>query len=203
MPAVIATEAECVKWSADFGLSITSRLLGSLMKFLRTGKSIRLWINLDTETPDHKRPISRSVASVLMRRRSLQLFLDPAIREFPWIFSAVWSFNSNSHMLQSTQHPEILEFQRLLPYRITIQMGKSSQVVLSSHPQLLLPHQREAARNAMAVKRQQIASRACRSANCVLIARNSCFRDCGTFARSCRASQCQCSFGSCGYQSTC
>ena len=33
-----------------------------------------------------------------------------------------------------SQHtPEILEFQRLLPYRIMIQVGKSSQIVLSSH----------------------------------------------------------------------
>ena len=82
-------------------------------------------------------------------------------------FSAVWTFNSNSRMLQSTHHPEILEIQRLLPYRITIQMEKRSQVVLSSHQQLLLPLQREAARNSMAVRRHQIASRACRSANCL------------------------------------
>ena len=45
-------------------------------------------------------------------------------------------------------------------------MGKSSQVVLSSHQQLL-PLQREAARKAMTVRRQQTASRACRSANCL------------------------------------
>ena len=59
------------------------------------------------------------------------------------------------------------EFQRLLPHRITIQTGKSSQVVLSSHQQLVRPLQREAARSAMTVRRQQISSRACRSANCV------------------------------------
>ena len=35
VPAVFANEAECVKWSVDFGLSVTSRLLDSLMKFLR------------------------------------------------------------------------------------------------------------------------------------------------------------------------
>ena len=35
------------------------------------------------------------------------------------------------------------------------------------HQQLLLQLQREAPRNAMAVRRQQIASRACRSASCV------------------------------------
>ena len=73
VPAVFATGAECVKWSADFGLSVTYRLLDSLMKFLRAGRSIPLWINLDANTPDFKRPISQTIASVLMRRRSLQL----------------------------------------------------------------------------------------------------------------------------------
>ena len=38
VPAVFATGAECVKWSADFGLSVTSRLLDSLMKSLRVGE---------------------------------------------------------------------------------------------------------------------------------------------------------------------
>ena len=45
VPAVFATEAECVKWQADVGLSVTSRLLDSLMKSLRAGRSVRLWIN--------------------------------------------------------------------------------------------------------------------------------------------------------------
>ena len=72
-PAVFATGAECEKWSADFGLSVTSRLLDSLMKFLRAGRSVRLWINLDANTPDYKKPISQTIAGVLMRRRSLQL----------------------------------------------------------------------------------------------------------------------------------
>ena len=167
VPAVFATGAECVKWSADFGLSVTSRLLDSLMKALRAGRSVRLWINLDMDTPDHKKPMSRTISSLLMRRRSLQLLSRlQQFRSFPG-FSAVWTFNSNSRMLQSTHHPEILEFQRLLPHRITIQTEKSSQVVLSSHQQPLLPLQREAARSAMAVRRQQIASRACRSANCL------------------------------------
>ena len=84
-----------------------------------------------------------------------------SIPEFPWIQRGVDPFNSNSRMLQPTHHPEILEFQRLLPYRITIQVGKSSQIVLSSHQQLLLPLQRETARNAMSVRRQPFASRAC------------------------------------------
>ena len=162
MPAVFATEAECVKWPADFGLSVTSRLLDSLMKSLRARRSVRLWINLDTDTRDHKLPISRTIASALMRRRSLQLLSRlRRFRSFPGS-SAVWSFNSNSRMLQPTHHPEIWEFQRLLQCRITIQVGKSSHIVLSSHQQLL-PLQREVAQNAMAVRRQQIDSRACRS----------------------------------------
>ena len=89
-----------------------------------------------------------------MGRRSLQLLSQ--LQRFPSFpgLSAVWTFNSISLMLQPTHHPENLEFQRSLPYRITIQVGKSSQIVLSSHEQLLLPLQREAARNAMAVRRQ-------------------------------------------------
>ena len=70
-------------------------------------------------------------------------------------------------MLQWKHHPEFLEFQRLLPHRISIQTGKSSLVVLSSHQQLLRPLQREAVRSAITVRRRQISSRACRSANCV------------------------------------
>ena len=128
-----------MKWPADLGLSATSRLLDSLMKSLRAWRSVRLWINLDTDTPDHRMPISRTIASALMQRRSLQLLSRlRRFRNFPGC-SAVWTFNSDSRMLQPTHHPEILEFQRLLPYRITIQVGKSSQIVLSSHQQLLLP----------------------------------------------------------------
>ena len=133
VPAVFATGAKCVKWSADFGLSVTSRLLDSLMKFLRAGRSVWLWINLDANTPAHKKPIPQTIAGVLMRRRSLQLL--SRLRRFRSFhgFSAVCTFNANSRTLQSTHHPENLEFPRLLPHRITIQTGKSSQVVLSSH----------------------------------------------------------------------
>ena len=168
VPAVFATGAECVKWSADFGLSFTPRLLDSLMKFLRAGRSVRLWINLDANTPDYKRPISQTIASVLMRRRSLQLLSRlRRFRSFPG-FCAVWTFDANSRMLQSKHHPEFLEFhQRLLPHQISIQTGNSFLVVLSSHQQLLRPLQREAVWSAMTVRRRQISSRACRSANCV------------------------------------
>ena len=96
-----ATGAKCVKWSADFGLSVTSRLLDSLMKFLRAGRSVRLWINLDANAADYRRPISQTIASVLMRRRSLQLL--SRLRRF-WSFPgfcAVWTVDANSRMLQS------------------------------------------------------------------------------------------------------
>ena len=134
---------------------------------LRAGRSVRLWINLDANTPDYKRPISQTIASVLMRRRSLQLLSRlRRFRSFPG-FCAEWTFDANSRMLQSKHHPDFLEFQRLLPQRVTIQTGKSSLVVLSSHQQLLRPLQRETVRSAMTVRRRQISSRACRSANCV------------------------------------
>ena len=107
VPAVFATGAECVKWSADFGLSVTSRLLYSLMKFLRAGRSVRLWINVDANTPDYRRRISQATASVLMRRRSLQLLSRlRRFRSFPG-FCAVWTVDANSCMLQSKHHPGI------------------------------------------------------------------------------------------------
>ena len=166
VPAIFATGAECVKWCADFGLSVTSRLLDSLMKFLRAGRSVQLWINLDANTPDYRRPIVQTIASVLMRRRSLQLlFRLRRFRRFPG-FCAVWTVDANSRMFQSKCHPEFWEFQRVLPHRVLIQTGKSSLVVPSSHQQLR-PLQREATRSAMTVRRRQISSRACRSANCV------------------------------------
>ena len=214
VPAVFATGAECGKCPADFGLSVTSRLLDSLMKFLRAGRSVRLWTNLDANTPYHKKPISRTIAGVLMRRRSLQLLSRlRRCRGFPG-FSAAWTFNSNGRMLQPTHHPVILDFERLLPHRITTQTGKSSHVEMSSHQQQLLAFQREAARSAMTVRRQQIASRALSISKLCLKsrdrlscttkgARNPCVRDCETISKSRRASQCQCSFGSCGYKSTC
>ena len=103
VPAVFATGVVCLKWSADFGLSVTSRLLDSLMKFLRAGRSVRLWINLDANTPDYKRPISQTIASVLMRRRSLQLLSRlRTISEFPWILRAVDCRRQQSHVAVET-----------------------------------------------------------------------------------------------------
>ena len=86
-------------------------LLGcwTLTKALRAGRSVRLWINLDTDTPDHKKPISRTISSVLMRRRSLQLLSWlPRFRSFPG-FSAVWSFNAN-HVAVDTSFQKCWNF---------------------------------------------------------------------------------------------
>ena len=151
-------------------------------------------------------PFPRPIASVLMRRRSLQLLSRlRRFRSFPG-FCAVWTVDANSRMLQSKYHPEFLEFQRLLPHRVSIQTGKSSLVVLSSHQQLLRPLQREATRSAMTVRRRQISSRACRSANCVSKAvidylvqqkvPETLVGNRETFTGSRSASQCQCSWGS-------
>ena len=104
LPAVFAAGPEFVRWPADFGLSVTSRLLDSLMKSMRASRSVR-WINLDTNTPVTRCPLPEPLP--VMRRRSLQLLsrLRP-FRKFLG-FSAVWTFNSNSRMLQPTHHPEI------------------------------------------------------------------------------------------------
>ena len=128
VPAIFATGAECVKWSADCGLSVTSRLLDSLMKFLRAWEKCPA---VDQSGCRHSRlqeAISQTIASVLMRRRSLQLLSRlRRFRGFPR-FCAVWTVDANSRMLQSKYHPEFLEFQRLLPHQVSIQ-----------HQQLLHP----------------------------------------------------------------
>ena len=71
--------------------------------------------HLDANTPDYKKPISQTIAGVLMRRRSLQLLSRlRRFRSFPG-FSAVWTFNANSRMLQSTHHPEIFGISTIAP----------------------------------------------------------------------------------------
>ena len=140
----------------------TARLLDSLMKSLRAGRSVQLWINLDTDTPDHKMPISRTSANALMRRWSRQLLSRlRRFRNFP-VFSAVWTFNSNSRMLQQTHHPEILEFQRLLPYRITNHDPRGKEISDCA----VIPSTTTASASARGGPKQ-IASRACRPAKCV------------------------------------
>ena len=108
--AVLATGAEIAKWPKDFGLSAISQLLDSLMKPLCAGRSIRLWINLDTPPPDHLTSLSRNIARALIRGRSQQLQSRLwSFRNFPG-FSAVWTCKPDSLMLQPCHHPEILEF---------------------------------------------------------------------------------------------
>ena len=191
-------------------------LLGcwTLTKSLRAGRSVRLWIksghghsrSQEAHFPNHFQCFdAKTVTSTLVS--------PPAISEFPG-FSAVWNFNSNSRMLPSTHHSRNFGISTIVSAPNHDSDGEefSGRPVISSTT--LLPLQREAARSAMAVRRLQIASRACRSANCVskavidyLVQQNVpetlVSEDCETFSGRRRASQCQCSFGSCGYQSTC
>ena len=167
VPAVFATGAEFVRWPSDLGLLVTSQLLDSVMKSLRTGGTVRLWIDWDIPVPIDKADFPRAIASVSFRRRSRQLL--SRLRRFRNFsgFCAIWTCCSKSLILQPTHHPDFLEFQRLLPHRISINVGGEVQIVLTSHRQLVRPLRRQATRNAMAVRRQQIASRACRSTNFV------------------------------------
>ena len=109
-------------------------LLGcwTLTKALRAGRSVRQWIksghghsrSQEAHFPKHFQCFdAKTVTSTLVSA--------PAISEFPWIQRGVelqFQPCCSRHII-----PEILEFQRLSPHRITIQTGKSSQVVLSSH----------------------------------------------------------------------
>ena len=151
VPAVFVTGAECVKWPADFGLSVTSRLLDSLMKSLRAGRSVRLWIKLDMDTPDHKMPISRTIAR---RRRSPQLFVSTTgIPEFAWIQCGVDLQFQQSHVAADTSSRNL---------------GISTVAPVPNHdPGVKEFSDCAVMSSAVAVRRQQIASRACRSANCV------------------------------------
>ena len=154
-----------MRWPSDLGLPVTSQLLDSVMKSLRTGRTVRLWIDWDIPVLIHRADFPRAVARVLFRRRSRQLL--SRLRRFRNFsgFCALWTSRSKSLMLQPTHHPEFLEFQRFLPDRISINVG--GEIQMTSHHQLLRPVGRKATRSAMAVRRQQIASRACRSTNCV------------------------------------
>ena len=113
------------------------------------------------QSPDYKRPISETIASVLMRRRSLQLLSRRRrFRSFPG-FYAVWTFVSTPTVACCSRNI-IQNF-----WNFNDCFRTDSLVVLSSRQQLLRPHQREAVRSAMTVRGRQISSRACRSANCV------------------------------------
>ena len=112
-------------------------LLGcwTLTKSLRAGRSVRQWINLDTDTPDHKKPISRSISSVSMQRRSLQLLSRlPRFRSFPG-FSTVWSFNSN-HVAVDTSFQKLRNFNDCLRTESRFRRGR----VLRSSCHLIHKH---------------------------------------------------------------
>ena len=172
-----------------------------------------MWINLDTPEPDHKMSPSRNIANALIRRRSQ---LSSRLRRFRNVsgFSAVWTCKSDSRMLQPPHHPEISEFQRLLPHRASTNVGQDFQVVLTSHQQLLLPAStrgdskcdgcQETANRLPSLSVSKLTLKSRDQLPCTTKeARNPCVRDCETFSGIRRAPQCQCSFGSCGYHSTC
>ena len=142
--------------------------------------------NLDRLVPEHTLPVP--LFADVLSNFCLDFF-------FFGIYLDSARCKSDSLMPQPTHHTEILEFQRLLPHRVSISVGKDFQVVLRRHQQLLRPLQRESALKAMVATRQQLASRACQSTDCVskAVLPNWCVRDCETFSGSRRASQCQCS----------
>ena len=79
-----------MKWSADFGLSVTSRLVDSLMKFLRAGRSVPAVDQSGCERcrlqeahfPDHCQCIDeKTITSTLVS--------TPTFLEFPWILRGV------------------------------------------------------------------------------------------------------------------
>ena len=114
----------------------------------------------EAHLPNHCRCLdAKTVTSTLVS--------TPRFSQFPWIQGGVDLQFQQSHVAAETSSRNF-GFSTIAPHRITIQTGKSSHVVLSSHQQLLLPLQREAARSAMTVRRQQIASRSCRSVNCLI-----------------------------------
>ena len=62
VPAVFATGAEFVRWRSDLGMPVTSALPDSVMKSLRTGRTVRLWIDWDIPVPIHRADFPRAVA---------------------------------------------------------------------------------------------------------------------------------------------
>ena len=90
VPAIFATGAECVKWSADFGLSVTSRLLDSLMKFLRAGRSVRLWNQSGCEHSRLQEAHFPKHCQCFDAKTATPTFVStPTFPEFPWILRGV------------------------------------------------------------------------------------------------------------------
>ena len=90
VPAIFATGAECVKWSADLGLSVTSRLLDSLMKFLRAGRSVSgcgsIWMRTLQITGG---PFPRPLPVFCEKTITSTLVSTPTFPEIPWILRGV------------------------------------------------------------------------------------------------------------------
>ena len=158
-------------------------------------------------------PFPKPLPVFLMRKRSLQLLSRlRRFRSFPG-FCAVWIVDANSRMLQSKHHPEFLEFQRLLPHRVSIQTGKSSLAVLSITSTTTASASargspeyddcQETTDFFSCLSISKLCLKGCdRLSSVTESARNPCVRNRETFSGSRPASQCQCSCGSCGYQST-
>ena len=168
------------------------------------------WTHLDTPVPDLKMSLHRNVASALIRRRSEQLlsrlrrflnFLNsarcgqshvaddssPRNFEIPTVASApsldqCWRRFSGCADVSSTA-----------PAPASTRGGSEcdGRQVHSKLPPELVSQQSvsQKPRSAILYKKKG--------------ARNPCVRDSETLSGSCRASQCQCSFGSRGYQGTC
>ena len=214
VPAVFATGAECVKWSADFGLSVTSRLLDSLVKALRAGRSVRLWIksghghsrSQEAHFPNHFQCFdAKTVTSTLVSA--------PAISEFPWIQRGVDLQLQQSHVAVDTSSRNFgISTIASAPNHDSDGEEFSGRAVISSTTTASAsargsPKCDGCQKTADCFPRLSISKLCLKSRDRLSCAtkgaRNSCVRDCETFSGSRRASRCQCSFGSCGYQSTC
>ena len=97
----------------------------------------------------------------------------PAIPEFPWIQRGVdLQFQQSHNAVDTSSRNFGISTITPVSNHDPDEEDFSGRAVI--HQQQLLPLQRETARNAVTVKRQQVASRACRSANCVSKAVISC-----------------------------
>ena len=104
------------------------------MKFLRAGRSVRLWINLDANTPDYKRPISQTIASVLMRRRSLQLL--PRLRRFrSFSVSMNHLHKNNSHSIKTLHILKLgTKFSLRIPNFFCLRIPAIARLIFSCNP---------------------------------------------------------------------
>ena len=215
VPAVFATGAECVKWSADLwfvchfsvaGVSYES--LARREKFSAVDKSGHGHSrSQEANSPNHFQCFdAKTVTSTLVSATE--------ISEFPLVQRGVDLQFQQSHVAVDTPSRNFGISTIAAAPNHDSDLGKSCQVVLSSHQQLLLPLQARSSpkcdgcqKTAGCFPRLSISKLCLKSRDRLSCAtkgaRNSCVRDCETFYGSRQASQSQCSFGSCGYQSTC